>query len=313
LPTAKERVRLMLSLVPYVVNHPGVEVAELSRLFEVSDRELLRDLELLYMTGTPPYGPGDLIDVDVEDGRVWIRLADHLRRPQTLTLPEAISLYLRGRALEGTPGFPDAPALHSALAKIEGALGEDTLRELASRVEWMESPEAGALLDAVRRAADVHERLAIVYFAHSTDEVTSRRIDPERVFAALGHWYVVAWDEAAGGERMFRVDRIREATPTGEHFEPRGLQGGDRPLYTRSDADIVVRLRLASGVRWLTEYYESTVVEEREDGVEVLLPTRSLAWLTKLLVGLGSEVTILDPPELRAEVTSLATRILEAY
>ncbi len=59
------------------------------------------------MSGLPPYGPGDLIDVDVdEDDRIWISMADHFSRPLHLTRSEALALYLRGTELVATPGVP---------------------------------------------------------------------------------------------------------------------------------------------------------------------------------------------------------------
>ena len=48
----------------------------------------------------------------------------------------------------------------------------------------------------------------------------------------MGHWYVAAWDVDADAERLFRADRVRSATPTGETFTPRGLRGAGRDLYS---------------------------------------------------------------------------------
>lgn len=313
LATSKDRLRRLLSLVPFVMKHQGAPLSQLSQLFGASQRELERDLDLLFMTGIPPYGPGDLIEVTIDDGRVWITMADHLERPQRLTRTEAISLYLRGHALLGTPGYKDAPALASALKKLEQGLGDETLGDLAVRVEPAELPKAGEILDTVWRAAEEHERLRIVYYSASRDEVSDRRVDPEKIYSALGHWYVAAWDGDAGGERLFRVDRIREATATGERFEPRGLEGAGRPLYSRSDKDETVRLLLHARAFWVAEYYEITSRTERGKDLEVSIPTRSLAWVSKLVIRLGREVEIIEPEALRIAVGDLATRTLAGY
>ena len=72
----------MLVIVPYLVQHPGSALPEVATLYDVPRDQLRRDLDLLFMSGLPPYGPGDLIDVEVdEDERVWIRMADHFSRP----------------------------------------------------------------------------------------------------------------------------------------------------------------------------------------------------------------------------------------
>src|SRR3989454_11984568 len=111
-------------MVPYLVQHPGTELADVTRLFGVSEDALLDDLNLLFLAGLPPYGPGDLIDVDIDDdGRVWIDMADYFGRPLRLTRSEALALYLRGKELLGAPGLPEAEALGSALTKLEDRLG----------------------------------------------------------------------------------------------------------------------------------------------------------------------------------------------
>jgi hypothetical protein len=75
-----ERLRRLLVVVPYVVQHPGITLEELGRLFDVDQDQLATDLNLLLFTGLPPYTPGDLIEVDFEGSRVYIRMADYFSR-----------------------------------------------------------------------------------------------------------------------------------------------------------------------------------------------------------------------------------------
>jgi proteasome accessory factor C len=311
---ASDRLRRLLVVVPYVVRHPGSPVDELSRLFGVGERELLEDLNLLFVSGLPPYGPGDLIDVQVEEGRVWIGMADYFSRPIRLTRSEALALYLKGKALLGAPGLDEAPALASALEKIVQGLGPDTLENLAARVEVGGGGHQAAALAVVRLAVERRERLEIEYYTAGRDDLGRRRIDPEHVFSAIGNWYVVAWDHVADAERLFRADRIRSARATGETFEPRGLEGAGRPLYTRSTGDISIRLVLSPGARWVAEYYETERVTERGDGkLEVTLPAKALPWVAKLILRLGGEAAVLGPPELGEMVRDAARRTLALY
>lgn len=306
-----ERLRRLLAIVPYVVRHPGTPIEELSRLFGVTEAELSGDLNLLFMTGLPPYSPGDLVDVQIEEGRVWIAMADHFSRPVRLTRDEALALHLRGTELLGAPGHPEAGPLRSALGKLEAALGPDALGDLRAEV-----PQPGAHpgpVEAVRAAVGGRERLEIDYYASSRDEVTTRRIDPEHVFAAIGNWYVVAWDQRSDDERLFRVDRIREVRATGERFEPRGLAGPGRALYSPTPEDIRVRLSLAPGARWVAEYYEVERVTDRDGRLEVTVPTSDLAWMAKLILRLGGEAEILEPPELAEATRRVADETVARY
>lgn len=213
----------------------------------------------------------------------------------------------------GTAGLPDAPALGSALDKLRTSLGPETLGD-AERIEMADPGAPIEALEPIREAAQERRRVRIDYFAHSSGEWSSRVIDPEEVFVALGRWYVAAWDVSIGAERLFRVDRIRRVEPTGERFSPRGLEGAGRSLYTPTDADVSVRLRLAPGARWIGEYYATTEAEEREDGsLDITLPARTLGWVARLLLRVGSEATVLEPSELTAQVTALARATLDRY
>jgi proteasome accessory factor C len=316
LPTGRagERLRRLLVVVPYVVQHPGVRLQDLARTFDSDEGALVEDLNLLFVSGLPPYGPGDLIDVQIEDGRVWIDMADYFSRPMRMSRSEALALYLQGKGLLGTPGLPEAAALRSALDRLEEHLGADTLGRLAGRVETAEEGPPAETLGVLRGAAERHERVQIEYYSASSEETAERVIEPEAVFAALGNWYVVAWDVAADGERMFRADRVRRARATGERFEPRGLAGAGRPLYTRSEEDISVTLLLGPGARWVAEYYQTESATEHPDGrLEVIVPTKRLPFLARLVVSLGDEVTVVAPPEFARAVRDVAKRSLARY
>jgi proteasome accessory factor C len=305
----------MLAIVPYLVQHPGSGLSEVATAFDVAPAQLRRDLDLLFMSGLPPYGPGDLIDVDVdEDGHIWISMADHFSRPLQLTRIEALAVYLRGTELLALPGMPDAPALAKALEKLRSSLGTEALGEAEGRIEIARRGRAPEHLEALRDAARKHERLSIEYFAASTGEWSHREIDPEEVFSGMGHWYVAAWDVDADAERLFRADRVRSTSPTGETFAPRGLRGAGRDLYSPTGDDVSVRLRLRPAARWIAEYYATTELAEREDGgVEATLPARQLGWVARLLLRVGDDAEIVEPVELREEVRRLARETLARY
>ncbi|MEX0984216.1 MAG: WYL domain-containing protein [Actinomycetota bacterium] len=306
-PTTAERLGRILVVVPYLVKHPGTTLGEAARLFDVPASRLRRDLELVQMAGLPPYLPGDLIDVEIDDDdTVWVRMAEHFGRPLRLTRQEALAVRLRAAELLATPGVPEVVELASAVAKLDGALGESALVSAGGG-------EAPARLEAVRAAVEHRARVTIAYVDAAGDR-SDRTVDPEAVFADMGSWYVVVWDTGAGGERLLRVDRILDLRETGENFTARGLRGAGRPLYTPGPRDVSVRLRLSANARWVTEYYATTRSEELGQGaVETTLLTGDLGQIARLLLRLGPDAEALDPPELPDLVRDLASRALAPY
>jgi proteasome accessory factor C len=305
----------MLVVVPYLVQHPGSELSAVADIFDAKPDQLRRDLDLLFMSGLPPYGPGDLIEVDVdEDDHIWITMADHFARPLRLTRNEALALYLRGTELLATPGLPQAPALASALERLRESLGPELLGEAAGAIDAATAGAPPEHLELLRAASADRRRLEIEYFAASTREWSTRRIDPDEVFSSMGHWYVAAWDVDADAERLLRADRIRRAEPTGATFEPRGLEGAGRPLYSPGPSDVPVRLVLRPAARWIAEYYATTDPIERDDGsLEVTLPAGDIGVVLRLLLRVGAEADVLEPSAVRGQVRDLASATLARY
>ena len=95
-----QKLRRLLFLVPYVAKRPGgVDVADLARQIGVDGDQLLKDLDLLSQVGPPDGDPGEYLLVSVEDGRVFVDLAQRLTRPLRLTPAEGCSLLLGIRTL----------------------------------------------------------------------------------------------------------------------------------------------------------------------------------------------------------------------
>jgi proteasome accessory factor C len=291
-PPAEARLGRLLAIVPWVAGHDGPEVAEVCRRFGVDEKELLADLQLLFMCGVYPFTPDVLIDVDVADGRVWIRMADYFRRPLRLSPQEGMALVSAGAALLSVPGADPHGALATALSKLETVLGvgaEDGLD-----VEL--SPVTPTVLEAVRRAAEGRRKIDIDYYSFGRDGHSSRVVRPWRVFNSGGEWYLAGWCEQVDAERLFRVDRITRADVLETGFEPPPAQvGAGTGVYHPAPDDPRVVLDLEPPARWIAEQYPNEGVEARPGSVlRVSMRTSERAWLERLLLRAGPDVRVVE-------------------
>ncbi|MGH9077528.1 MAG: helix-turn-helix transcriptional regulator [Acidimicrobiales bacterium] len=305
-PAAAERLGRLLAIVPWVAAHDGPPLAEVCRRFGVSEPDLLADLDLLFLCGVHPFTPDTLIEVDVDGGRVWIRFAEWFRRPLRLTGPEALALLGAGAALLATPGADPDGALGRAVGKLEAVVGVG--HDDAVDVDL--GPVAPAVLDAVRRGAAAGRQVEIDYYSFGRDGRSVRRVHPWRVFNADGQWYLSAWCSAAGGERLFRVDRMAGATVLEEAADQPPPAPPVSKVYSPGPDDPLVVVDLEPSAHWVADQYPNEGVCDRGGGVlRVRLRTSQRPWLERLLLRAGPGARVVEGEGGAAA----ASRILARY
>jgi proteasome accessory factor C len=309
--SANGRLQRLLSLVPWVAAHDGPTVDEVCRRFGLTREQLLADLDVVFLCGLYPYTPDELVEVVVEEDRVWIRYAEFFARPLRLTPEQALALVAAGASLLAAPGADPEGPLARGLAKLAAVLGvaPDEALEVSLGTAAEETLEL--LQEAVRASRQVE----LDYYAFGRDERARRVVDPYRVYADQGQWYVAGWDHLRDGERVFRVDRISSATLLASTFDPPADQP-DLGAYRPRPEDPRVVLDLAPGARWVVEQYPLERFEERDGGgCRVTLAVSAVPWLERLLLRLGPDATVVDwdgggPRDLAGDA---ACRVLARY
>jgi proteasome accessory factor C len=307
------RLRRILVLLPYAIKHPGVTIDDLSEKFGVKPQDLLDDLDLVFMCGLPGYGPGDLIDVSIDEDRVYITMADYFAAPLRLSPAEALALYAAGAPLVELPDMKDADALRRALDKLGKALGIDGAAGIDVELEQGSVQHLEKLQAALNEGRRVH----LEYRSATRGAMSERDVDPWALIAALGRWYLVALDHLSGEERMFRLDRIKdvrmldEPASVPDDFDPSRYKGG----FRGGDEQPVMSMEISPDTaRWFSEYYPIRTKEGLSDGWErVELIASGEMWAATLLLQLGAGVRNVEPPALAAVARDLASGIAATY
>ncbi|MDP3985126.1 MAG: WYL domain-containing protein [Acidimicrobiia bacterium] len=297
----------ILAMLPWAIAHDGVGVEDLCARFGYTRKELVDDLQIVFLCGLPGYGPGDLIDADIYDDEVVVRTADYFAGAPRLSPAEALALLASGLALiaSGQAG----PELESAVEKLTRSL----LPEEESRILDVDLAGEPELVGRFRRAAANGSVLEMIYTSLARDETTTREIEPLTVFSSMGNWYVQAHCRLAGDRRLFRIDRIRQLTETGEVFDPPKERPVPEVRYTPSADDIRCRLELDAPARWVAEYYPVEVVHDDGQRLVVDFSVGDPSVAARLLLRLGPHARLIEGPELRASLEKLRTRLLELY
>lgn len=307
---ATDRLARLLALVPYLVKNRGVEVARAALDFGITEDQLVKDLELVFVCGLPGHLPDDLIEADWESGRIYLDNADAIAQPLRLVMDEVIALLVGLRALADVPGGDDSGALASATAKLTAAAGEAATLADALSVD-LDDDSDPAVRALAEQAVSQGRRLHLRYLVPGRDEATERDLDPHRVVNLAGAWYVQGWCHRAQARRTFRLSRVLHAhlldVPVAQAPPPEGdledvlAPGADAP---------VVELELDARHRWVAEQYPPVQERMVRSRLVVTIPVWDPGWVRQLALLSGGGVRVRSPRWLAEQVAEEARRAL---
>ncbi|MEU6723759.1 YafY family protein [Nonomuraea wenchangensis] len=321
------RASRLLSLLLLLQTRGRMTAPELAAELEVSVRTVYRDVEALSAAGVPVYADrGPAGGYQLLDG--------YRTRLNGLTAEEASSLFLAG--LPGPAaelGLADVAA--TAELKLLAALPPEP-RSHASRMRerflldvpsWYRSgddvPHLGEVAEAVWDQRPIH----ITYRRWGQKEV-DRVVHPYGLVLKGGSWYLVA-APPGGSPRTYRVARVLTLeTLPGRFQRPEGFELASfwagyakefrERMYT---AECVVKLAPGRG-ELLAYTLGRDVVEtalaaagepDPEGWLTLTLPVESITHARWLLLRMGADVEVLEPPELRALMREAVAELHKLY
>jgi proteasome accessory factor C len=321
---AKDQVARLLTLVPFLHARGAVRLEDAAAALGVPAEQVLADLNVLLMCGLPGGYPDDLIDVDLDaleepggDGVIRVTNADYLARPLRLTPTEATAIIVALRALRGSAGEETREIVDRALAKLEAAAAHGSAVAQIDPGDTPGGPDVVRLEADLRAASASRRQVRLSYYVPSRDEQSERVVDPRGIVTAHGFTYLDAWCHSAEAPRLFRLDRIAEATVLETAIEsepepPRDL--AKEGFFPRSSEAVLATLELDREARWVVEYYPVQAVRRRRGGrLEVDLVVANEHWLQRLLLRLAPHARVLSPTAYAESFATAAGETLELY
>ena len=191
--------------------------AAIARELDVDPRTVRRYIATLEDLGIP------IVASRGRDG-TYALVAGFKLPPLLFDDDEALAIALGLRAVRGMGLAEAAPAVASALAKLErvlpgglrrriGALDETIALELARPA----APFDHAILATLSVATQQRRRVHLDYRSPQGDD-TARRFDPYGLAWRSGRWYAVGHCHLRRAVRSFRLDRVRSVVPVDAYF-----------------------------------------------------------------------------------------------
>ncbi|MEE3275144.1 MAG: WYL domain-containing protein [Actinomycetota bacterium] len=310
--TALDRLRRLLAIIPWVAAEGGMPLEEAIRRFDYPSEDLLDDIySVVNMIGVAPFGPGDMLEAWVDDDWLHIGYTHWFARPMTLRPDEVLGLLAAGQSVAQYSIGDELGPLGRAMTKLSAMVEP----EVSGAIDVRLGAADDELVEALQQARAARRIVEIDYYSYGRDEATTRVVEPHGLTADIGHWYLSGHCRAAGGPRVFRLDRISRYEVGDESYpEPALLAAGPEGFLEGDYPE--VQLLLEPSVHWVIAQYPHRGTQETEAGeFLVRLAVASTAWLERLLLRLGSAATVLEVPEgLGLDLrSSAAERVLARY
>ena len=299
--TSTDTARRLIALLGPFQNEAEIPLATLAEKVGVSPAQLADDLTTLSVCGVAPYYPDMMVDVFVEDGIVEVVTPlPAIKGAVRLSAAEAEAL---SAALAAAGFSANEPLTEKLLAASSAGFDAEGL---ARTLRTETAAHDSGVFEAIAGAIAANEALAITYQRDGAATPSARTIEPHRLIADRGAWYVSALCRSAGEARTFRVDRIRTVKTTGEHFAPVARE----VVVTAFTGEglPVARLCFAPGAPFIEREWPGGRVIESAEGSSTLadVPYGGTGWISRAVTARLGEVSVLAPAEVREAVRALA-------
>src|SRR5699024_2826460 len=90
-----ERLTRLLAMITYFADGRAVPFEEAAQHFGITEKQLLDDINTLWVSGAPGYSHAELIDFEasaIDEGMIRLREAQEMDRPLRLSPGEAVTL-----------------------------------------------------------------------------------------------------------------------------------------------------------------------------------------------------------------------------
>jgi predicted DNA-binding transcriptional regulator YafY len=283
---------------------------DIARHFEVSKRTILRDVQALSEMGVP-------VIAREGAGGGYSLPEDYRLAPLPLSSREAFLLLLALSAINKLSDAPFAQERTSLMAKIQAALPthqHGDVEQLLSAVSvgMPEREQRAPFLDALLQA--VQEKVWVRIEYQSAERRSTQHVFPRRIFAQHGLWYLDAYSHEHEEDRRYRVDRIHYLAPAGTQFS---VEPPEPVAYEDESHPQIVAALTPRGMAMVeSEPSVAARVQRNDDGSGTFFgrcPPEELSWFSRYLAGLGDEVVVLEPPELRVRLAQLGQQLTRRY
>ena len=299
--TAAIRALRTMDLIAYILEHPGISIKLLSKVFNTSEKEIEKDLQLAFMCGLPGYTPYELIDLTYEEGVVSIIDPQVLNKPRNFSSNERVVIalgleILRELNLSNTDNLNKMDNLSK---KFLDKKDEELLILVDQNLSF-------SFLNIINQAIFESRMITFDYQSVSKDMLSSRKVLPHKLYLQNGNLYLSGYDWQAQSDRIFKADQILNCV-VGEKSEAQ--------KFDQLKDEEVVELTVNPENLNFIERNSSIIIEQEISQGQLLVKLRvsNFDWLKRAILSNAPSIKVVSPRSLALEVEQMASNLVSAY
>ncbi len=293
----------MLEIVYVLFEKKTVTAKELAEYFEVSQRTIYRDLEVLSAAGIPIYankGKGG-----------GIRLLDNYVIKKSM-VSEKDQLEIIS-SLQGMKAL-NVPDVEPVLRKLAVMFQKNEPKWIdVDFSHWGGGEDEKEKFRDLKNAMIHKNRIQFDYYS-AYGEKTERVVEPLQLIFKGQAWYVYGFCMVRSAYRMFRVTRIKNFFVTNEGFE-RVLEE-DKQSFSEGIMEtltLVLKIDAPMAYRVYDEYEQAEIVKNEDGSFTVTKIMPQNTWLYGYILSFGEFCEVLQPEYLRDQIRKRLGKNLEKY
>ncbi|MBP1996904.1 helix-turn-helix transcriptional regulator [Paenibacillus eucommiae] len=307
----------LMAITILLLNRKRVQAQELADRLEVSLRTIYRDLESLSLAGIP------IVSYTGMEGGYEIMDSFRLDR-QMLSFDELVTMFTALRGLQSTQALNHSN-MDRLLDKVGALVSQAEKGRLADSdhihidfTPWKNSEAERNKYEALHKAIKDKMRIRFSYTDGLGGE-TERCIEPLGLALKGYAWYLHGYCLNREDYRTFKLSRIRGLQILTESFIRRDVELSKlnepwKKRRTEKTVDAVLRFSGDAKVS-AADYFDEHEMERMPDGsviVRTQLPDGG-KWIIGFLLQFRSDLLILEPAHIAAELKKMALEISALY
>ncbi|RUT27761.1 YafY family transcriptional regulator [Paenibacillus zeisoli] len=297
----------LISIIYKLLNHEVLSASMLAEEFQVSQRTIYRDIDVICAAGFPV--------VSYQGIKGGYGMMDGYKMDRSLL------------------GSYDVDSLITVLSSLSSVFEDERVKGTIERLQTIgpeyEAPSLSVDLATHRIGPDVLPllRTAIIQrnvirfdYINGQNERTTRGMEPLRLHFKYSNWYVYGYCRTRKDYREFKLSRMMNVFLSQDIFQPHQevppMAGDSYSAWQDQVEDVVIRVRAEALAEVMDQFHHADKHFDPDGSMTMRIPVYKpleARWLWAILLSFGSGAEVLEPSALRGILREQLRNTLNLY